>query len=408
MGACRVSGADDRGNYVAHLIGGGFLFIALQFGSTRLVVPWIGVHLGVAYFFVAAILPVTQFGVVSGQLGSAPLLVRTRRRKKAVAATGSMLAIALAVVFLATNDTPAPQAAAVVMLVCMLAFGLCHGAFNVGYDDLLAKTIALPGRARLVANRAALGGAATLLLSLVVLRLPEVNGTHDDVLWFAVAGWLGVVLAYATLREPDSKPRTEPISWRELLRGLGLIALYPWYRNLLIANVLLLSVELAIPFYSIHAATLNDPSAQDVTVFVLASSVGVLIGGLLWARFSVRSRIVAGALLTAAAGALTFVVEALGHQPVPYLYGFLFVVLTLGEQGSIQGRTTYLVNRAPDHDRPILVATSNTSTWIVGIGMSALLATAGQLHDIRTPLVILIAVNLAAALYVSLALHSED
>ena len=143
-------------------------------------------------------------------------------------------------------------------------------------------------------------------------------------------------------------------------------------------------------------------------MFVLASSVGVLIGGLLWARFSVRSRIVAGALLTAAAGALTFVVEALGHQPVPYLYGFLFVVLTLGEQGSVQGRTTYLVNRAPDHDRPIRVATSNTSTWIVGIGMSALLATAGQLHDIRTPLVILIAVNLAAALYVSLALHSED
>jgi peptidoglycan/LPS O-acetylase OafA/YrhL len=141
MGTCRVSGPDDRGNYVAHLIGGGFLFIALQFGSTRLVVPWIGVHLGVAYFFVAAILPVTQFGVISGQLGSAPLLVRTRRRKKAVAATGSMLAIALAVVFLATNDTPAPQAAAVVMLVCMLAFGLCQGGFNVGYDDLLAKTI---------------------------------------------------------------------------------------------------------------------------------------------------------------------------------------------------------------------------------------------------------------------------
>src|SRR5262245_12272587 len=84
--------------------------------------------------------PVTQFGVVSGQLGSAPLLVRTRRRKKAVAATGSMLVIALAVVFLATNDTPAPQAAAVVMLVCMLAFGLCQGGFNVGYDDLLAKT----------------------------------------------------------------------------------------------------------------------------------------------------------------------------------------------------------------------------------------------------------------------------
>jgi Na+/melibiose symporter-like transporter len=292
-------------------------------------------------------------------------------------------------------------------LVCMLVFGLCHGAFNVGYDDLVAKTIALERRARLTADRAALGGAVTLLLSLVVLRLPEVNGTNDDVLWFAVAGWLGVMLAYAALREPESKPLTEPITWKESVRGLGLIAVYPWYRRLLMANVLLLSVELAIPFYSIHAATLNDPSAQDVTVFVLASSGGVLIGGLLWARFSVRSRIVGGALLTAAAGALTFVVEALGHRPVPYFYGFLFVLLTLGEQGSIQGRMTYLVNKAPDHDRPILLATSNTSIWTVGIGMSALLATAGQLHDIRTPLVILIVVNLAAALYARLAIDSE-
>lgn len=403
-----MSGPDDRRNYVAHLIGGGFLFIALQFGSTRLVVPWIGVHLGVAYLFVAAILPVTQFGVVSGQLGGAPLLVRTRRRKRAVVATGSMLAIALAVVFLATNDTTAPEAAAVVMLVCMLVFGLCHGAFNVGYDDLLAKTIVLQRRARLVADRAALGGAVTLLLALVVLRLPEVHGTHDDILWFAVAGWLGVILAYATLREPDSKPLTEPITWKESLHGLGLIAVYPWYRRLLLANLLLLSVELAIPFYSIHAATLNDPTAQNVTIFVLASSAGVLIGGLLWARFSIRLRIVAGALLAAFAGVLAFVVENLEHWQVPYFYAGLFVLLTLGEQGSIQGRMTFLVNQAPDHDRPILVATSNTSTWMVGIGVSALLAMAGQLHDIRTPLVVLIAVNLAAALYVSLALQSGD
>lgn len=402
-----MSAPGARRNYLGHLIGGGFLFVALQFGSTRMVVPWIGVHLGVAYFLVAALLPVTQFGQISGQLGSAPLLVRTRRRKKVVVATGLMLAITLAVVFLATNNTPAPQVAAVVMLVCMLVFGASHGAFNVGYEDLLAKTIVPERRGRLIADRAALGGAATLLLALVVLRLPEVKGNHDDVLWFAVAGWLGVILAYVALREPDSDPLKEPITWREALRGLGLIAVYPWYRRLLIASLLLLSVELAIPFYSIHAATLNDPTAQNVTLFVLASSAGVLVGGLLWARCSVRLRIVAGALLTATAGALTFVVEGLEHRQVPYFYAFLFVVLTLGEQGAIQGRMTDLVNHAPDEDRPILVATSNTSFWAVGIGVAALLATAGQLHDIRTPLVILIALNVAAALYVALALAPE-
>lgn len=397
--------ADDRRNYALHLIGGGFLFVALQFGSTRLVVPWIGVHLGVAYVLVAAILPAVQLGLISGQLGSAPFFVRTRMRKKAVASAGLMLAVALAIVFVATNSFP-PLAAAVALLVCMVGFGASHGTFNVGYEDLLAKTIPRAKRGRLTAHRAAVGGGATVLLALVVLQVPEVQGSHDDVLWLGVAGWLGVAAAYVLLREPANDPLSKPFAWSEFLRGLQLISVYPWYRRLLFANVLLLSVELAIPFYAIHAATLHDPTAQNVTLFVLTSSVGVLLSGS-WAKVPIRHRIAAGALLAALAGALTFLVQATGPWQVPYFYAALFILLTLGEQGSIQGRLTYLANRAPDHDRPALVATSSTAGWIVGIGVAALLAMAGQLQDIRLPLVILIVFNLAAALFVWVMLDAD-
>ncbi len=397
--------SDERRNYALHLAGGGFLFVALQFGSTRLVVPWIGVHLGVAYVLVAAILPAVQLGLITGQLGSAPYFVRTRVRKKAVVGAGLMLAVALATVFIATSSLP-PQAAAIVLLVCMVGFGVNHGAFNVGYEDLLAKTIPNPRRGPLTAHRAAIGGATTVLVSLAILQLPAVRESHDDVLWLGVAGWLGVVGAYALLREPASKPKAQPFAWSEFLRGLNLIRTYSWYRRLLIANVLLLSVELAIPFYAIHAATLHDPTAQNVTMFVLASSVGVLLSGL-WARVPIRRRISAGALLAALAGGLTFLVDATGPGQVPYFYAGLFVLLTLGEQGSIQGRMTYLANHAPDHDRPAMVATSSTTGWIVGIGIAALLATAGQLHDIRLPLVILIATNLAAAVGTTFMLDAD-
>lgn len=399
-------GPGERRNYALHLVGGGFLFVALQFGSTRLVVPWIGVHLGVAYVLVAAILPAVQLGLIAGQLGSAPYFVRTRMRRKAVVGAGLMLAMALAIVFVATNSLP-PLAAAVVLLACMVGFGVNHGAFNVGYEDLLAKTIPSPRRGPLTAHRAAIGGAATVLIALVILQLPEVQQSHDDVLWLGVAGWLGVVGAYALLREPASDPKAQPFAWSEFLRGLNLIGAYPWYRRLLIANVLLLSVELAIPFYAIHAATLHDPTAQNVTLFVLTSSVGVLLSGL-WAKVPIRSRIVAGALLAALAGTLTFLVQATGPWQVPYFYAGLFVLLTLGEQGSIQGRMTYLANHASDRDRPAMVATSSTTGWIVGIGLAALLAMAGQFQDIRLPLVILIATNLAAALCVFLLLDPDD
>ena len=62
-----------------------------------------------------------------------------------------------------------PALAGVVLPLCVIAFGASHGAFNVGYGDLLAKTVAQPHRGSLVAYRAALGGGLTLAVSLAVL-----------------------------------------------------------------------------------------------------------------------------------------------------------------------------------------------------------------------------------------------
>ena len=69
---------DQRWNYALHLLGGGFLFIALQFGNTRLVVPWIAHHLGVAYFVVALLVPALQLGLIGAQLGVSPLISTLR------------------------------------------------------------------------------------------------------------------------------------------------------------------------------------------------------------------------------------------------------------------------------------------------------------------------------------------
>ena len=92
-----------------------------------------------------------------------------------------------------------------------------------------------------------------------------------------------MVLAYAALTEPPSRTVRKPITLAELSRGFRLIGSHPWFRRLLIGRALLLSVELAIPFYAIHAATLHDPTAQNLSVFVVASGIGVISSGLLWA-----------------------------------------------------------------------------------------------------------------------------
>lgn len=390
---------DQQRNYVLHLLGGGALFIALQFGSVRLVIPWIDGHLGVAYILVASVVPVVQFGLIVAQLGGAPLISRVALRKRPVAGLGLGLAAVLLAIIGAALRLP-PELAGIALLFFVLCFAVSHGAFNVGYDDLLAKTVSKELRGRLVAHRAALGGTLTLLISLAILIfLPQVQGNQAMLLWLAVVGWIGVALAYACLREPPSEPQKQALTLAQLSHGFGLIGVYPWFRRLLIGRAFLLSVELAIPFYAIHAATLHDPTAQNLTVFVVATGLGVVLGGLLWGNLSNRVRMVAGALCTLSAGALILVVDGVEAWRIPYFHAFAFVLLTLGEQGAIQGEMTYMVDHAPASDRPALIATGNALMWTLGIGVGLALGAAGHLHDIRTPLVILMAFNAAAALY---------
>jgi MFS family permease len=387
-------------NYTFNLIGGGLLFVALQFGNMRLVVPWIDAQLGVAYILVALVVPVSQFGLIVAQLGIAPLIPRVAVRRKVVVWLSLVLALAVLVVFTAVTGL-APQAAALLLLVCALAYGVAHGAFNIAYEDLLAKTIPAARRATLVANRATLGGILTLLISAIVLIfVPEDEDNQARLLWLAVIGWLGVAAAYAGLNEPPSAPIHRRFSPDEFTRGYRLIGIYPWFQRVLIAQTLLLSVELAIPFYAIHAAALHDPSAQNLSVFVVATGIGVISSGLLWASFSAEARMAVGALLALLAGALTLVVEGFDLLGTPYFHAFVFALLTVGEQGAIQGHMVFMTNHAPAEDRPALIATSYATMRILGVGVALLLGAAGHLQDIRAPLVLLIIFNAAAALYV--------
>jgi MFS family permease len=399
---------DYRRNYALHLVGGGFLFVALQFGNMRLVIPWIDTQRGVAYFLVALILPILQFGLIAAQLGSAPLMSRFVMRRQPVVGFGLVLVAAILGIIGAAGIATA-SLAGLALLLCVLFFGVGHGALNVGYDDLVAKTIPEPLLGRLVAHRAALGGTLTLVLSLAVLLfLPTVEGNQELLLWLAVAGWLGVILTYAALSEPPSPAIRKRFTLAELSRGYGLIQVYPWFRRLLIARTLLLSVELAIPFYAIHAATIHDPTAQNLTVFVIASGIGVISSGLLWSRSSDRARMAAGAAVALVAGVLTLVIDGIEDLQIPYFHGIVFVLLTIAEQGAIQGQITYMMDHAPAADRPILIATANASMRTVGIGVALVLGAAGHLHDIRTPLVVLMAFNAAAALYALRAFEAHQ
>jgi hypothetical protein len=66
----------------------------------------------------------------------------------------------------------------------------------------------------------------------------------------------------------------------------------------------------------------------------------------------------------------------------------------------IQARVRRLSVQTPAAERPDMVALYNGLIAAVAVVVALLLGAAGELHDIRTPLVLPILCNVAAALYV--------
>ena len=113
--------AAQRRNYALHLLGGGALFVALQFGSMRLVIPWIDGHLGVPYILVALVVPLVQFGLIVAQLGVAPLLSRVALRRRPVVGLGLVLAAALLAIIGVAASLPAEFAGVALWSACSVS-----------------------------------------------------------------------------------------------------------------------------------------------------------------------------------------------------------------------------------------------------------------------------------------------
>jgi hypothetical protein len=324
-------------------------------------------------------------------------------RKHAVAATGLFLAGLFAAIFVIAAAL-APAVAGLALLLCAALIGLSFCLLGVAHTDLQAKTVARPVRGKAMAHGAVLGGALTLGASVAIWWLvPELAGNHLILLWLAVGGCLGFAAAHGAIQEMPGEQVAERGGLRQIRRGLSLIAQYPWFKRFLILRGLLLSVELTVPFYAIHAATLHGPTAHNLTTFVVALSIGKILAGQIWGRLLDRHNAlvaIAGALLAATAGAVVLALDALGKPDAPFTHAFLFVPLAIAIEGVIQARYRWLSVMAPAKDRPAMAAFGSALLAFAGIVMALLLGAAGHLRDINTPLVCLILLNLAAAAYV--------
>lgn len=413
-------------NYVLNVANGACTKLAEQLASPGLVLPWLLGAMGAPAVFAGFLVPVKQAGSLLPQMAVAARIRGVALRKGVWVAAGFSQAVLLALMIPAALFLPPAWAGAAVVALLAL-FSMASGAGSVAFQDVVGKTIDKGLRGRMLSNRAAIGGALTLVAALGIQAwlggsdapvLDVAGGAADRadgagdlpmyLLLIAVAAVLwaaGAVLFGAIREEPGS---TE--GGRDMLGELGaawaLLRRQGGFRAYMGVRLLLAAVELAPPFFALHALELFGGGVGALGILVMAVGVANLVSSHFWGRLadlsSRRTMIAAGAIGAAAAGFAVAVAAMPEDWRSPWLYAGAFLLIGIAEAGVRLGRKTYLVDAAPKDERPLYVALSNTLVGLamLGAGTLGVLAQAAgaQTVVIALGLVALAAMAVAAAM----------
>ena len=364
-------------NFVLNALNGSATKLAEQIASPGLVLPWLLAALGAPTVLAGLLVPVREAGALLPQLSIAGRVRRFPLRKWFWVGAGVTQAGALALMILAALSL-SPAAAGIAIVVLLALFSVASGVGSVAFSDVLGKTIPRGRRGRLLALRATIGGGLALLAGFVLRSY--VADTNDVrpylVLLGAAAGlWFVAALLFALIEETPGATGGGRNGLQEARAGLALLGQVPGFRLFILARLLLLSVELVVPFYTLYARQLIGSEVGNLATFVIASGLAAVLSSPFWGRFADRS----SRLVIAWAGAIAVgtSVFALLFRALPAAwqtatgYALVFLLIGFAQAGVRVGRKTYLVDGAPAEERPLYIALSNSLVGVITLASGA-------------------------------------
>lgn len=374
-------------NYVLNVSNGAATKLAEQLASPGLVLPWLLTGLGAPAVLAGLLMPVKHAGSLLPQLAVAGRIRAVAERKWVWVGAGLVQALMLAVIGTAALVLP-PVMAGVVVVGAFAVFSGASGAGSVAFQDVMGKTVPKGRRGRLLSNRALIGGALTLAAALGFRQLIGAGAPVQHALPLVAAAavlWALGAAAFAAMAEVPGATGGGRSMLREVGAGVSLVRQVPGYRRFLVARGLLLALELATPFYALHAGALYGHAAPLLGTYVFAVGLAHIVASPFWGRWSdasSRTVMTAAALIGVAAGALALALAwAPGATALPWAYAGVFVLAGIAEAGLRLGRKTYLVDAAPEAERPLYNAFANTVTGLLALAGGSL----GVLADAAGP-----------------------
>lgn len=403
---------NERRNYAVLLGQGVANNAANELTSVKLVLPFLYTSVGAPVFFAGLLVPVYRVAKIAVQLLVAPIISAARSSKKFMGLAALATAMAVALITLTVNSVQVAWLAPIFLFVA-LAIGAANGLGSLAFQNLLGRMLPGERRRQLLFTQSSLAGIFAVIVALsseFILPPGTSTAAHQELMWLGISLFVVAAFLILAIREPeavqpgdqDGKSESQKQHLAELRESFRVALALSWFHRFLVARTLFLSVELAMPFYSIHAATYHGNSLSGLNAFVIASSIGLVVGGPLWTRIGKRSVSTILLLATGLAclgGLLAIAIELRLVSQGIFLYAIVFVLISLATQGIRNGRTLFLIGAASDRERPYCIAVSNVAIGVVAIAFGAVLGGLASYRGVARPIFALIVLNVLAALY---------
>lgn len=377
--ACR----EVPNNFAKNVASGALSKLAEQLVHPGTTLPWILAAIGVPGAFSGALVPIKDAGSLLPQLLVSAKIRSYPRRKwfwviPAWVQALSLLAMA-GVVWNAEGAW-----AGWMLLACLVVFSGSSGVASIGFKDVTAKTIPKGKRGQLLAMRATAGGILTLAAGSLLLTDLSENSDRTVLALLVLSGavlWAVSGLIFSRIVEDKGATSGGRTPLQELKKAWGFWRADRNLRLFVVTRGLLMAIPLAQPFFVILGRQQLGAAFANLGLMVLAAGIAGVISSPFWGRFADRSskKLM---LLVAALGASN--VALMASFPLwpdalqqNYFLALLFLIQVMVHGGARLSRKTYLVDFAPEADRPSYVSLSNTAIGLFTLIGAALGTLAG-------------------------------
>ena len=394
-----LSSKDRRRNFRLGVINGAIFRIGDVFIDTEMVLTWFLAQLGTSNLLIGLVSPI-RFGgsfllqmLVSGYMERKPYKLPFYRTIS-IFRSSVLLLFALAVALIPLSSPWLTLA----FFIVLTLFSLGAGLVNIPFMDVVGKVVPAQRRGAFFGQRMFWGGILALAGSSVVgFLLTEPYGLHFPrnvsvmfvlaALFFGFTAW-----SWILVKEPPSPvvegirpssgrsgPKRAALSERsgrrQLDRGLSILKEDGLYRRYAIVRFALAVADWSVPFYIVYARNTLGIAAGMVGLYLGVRTVAMILSNLVWGRVSdgqgnrklINITTLVG-LMTPAIVLLTGVIQRSVPDATGWLgYAFAAVFLTAGaySSGSGIGIINYLLDIAPESQRPLYLAFNNTLFGLV-------------------------------------------